>query len=443
VKNRGASGPSALPPLRIAALRRRHPGDHPGDCAAIPLAKRLHFGRRPGHQHLASRHALAEAGEAAGYLANHPGGRLAPDYRGGVSYSRATGRLLGAEAPAGSPKTNGDGVFVSRFQNDSWFTRRIAPATRFPRSAAFAPSSSPPGTSRWIHSASTGPTFVELGPVCAFAWTGLPPRWSSRPPAARRLHSQCGNPRGPNFFGSARRFCMRYTLACCCSPSRQRSSRGRLLPDLWRGPGKLAGHLSSVGFQPQTAGDPPGISVLRAGAAGPAEPWLVRAAPALSSFWKAPPRLPEALGFRPSSRRVGFRMLQDLRRPDLPVIWESALELPLFEIPPAAQVSPGSAGEALAAGRFAMAPAPSCGSLRPRRAWLRALPLSAARARRPGLAPPSARAACGRFSIPPIASAPTSNTWPRWPGRHRRPARRRLAHFRARPAARRLAPPSH
>ena len=96
--------------------------------------------------------------------------------------------------------------------------------------------------------------------------------------------------------------------------------------------------LSSVGFQPQTAGDPPGISVLRAGAAGPAEPWLVRAASGAFVILEGASPVAEALGFRPSSRRVRVQNVQDLRRPDLPVIWESALELPLFEIPPAAQV---------------------------------------------------------------------------------------------------------
>jgi hypothetical protein len=96
--------------------------------------------------------------------------------------------------------------------------------------------------------------------------------------------------------------------------------------------------LSSVGFQPQTAGDPPGISVLRAGAAGPAEPWLVRAASGAFVILEGASPVAEALGFRPSSRRVRVQNVQDLRRPDLPVIWESALELPVFEIPPAAQV---------------------------------------------------------------------------------------------------------
>ena len=96
--------------------------------------------------------------------------------------------------------------------------------------------------------------------------------------------------------------------------------------------------LSSVGFQPQTAGDPPGIWVLRAGAAGPAEPWLVRAASGAFVILEGASPVAEALGFRPSSRRVRVQNVQDLRRPDLPVIWESALELPVFEIPPAAQV---------------------------------------------------------------------------------------------------------
>ncbi|MGO9096939.1 MAG: hypothetical protein ACLQGV_17165 [Bryobacteraceae bacterium] len=103
-------------------------------------------------------------------------------------------------------------------------------------------------------------------------------------------------------------------------------------------PGSWPDILSSVGFQPQTAGAPPGISVLRAGAAGPAEPWLVRAASGAFIVLEGASPVAEALGFRPSNRRVRVQNVQDLRRPDLPVIWESALELPVFEIPPAARV---------------------------------------------------------------------------------------------------------
>jgi len=189
--------PSAL---RIAALRRRHPGDHPGDCAAIPLAKRLHFGRRPGHQHLASRHALGGAGEAAGYLANHPGGRLAPDYRGGVSYSRATAGCS-ARRPRLVRRNQRDGVFVSRFQNDFLVYSQNRSGYTLPalggfRSQFFAAGNITLDTQRqyWAN-------FVELGPGLRLRWDRLPPALVFSVHLLRGVYTlNAGNPRGPNFF---------------------------------------------------------------------------------------------------------------------------------------------------------------------------------------------------------------------------------------------------
>ncbi len=56
----------------------------------------------------------AEAGSAAGYLTHH----VLPDYRGGISFARGWGRLLGAEDSGWFFETNDDGVFISRFDKD-------------------------------------------------------------------------------------------------------------------------------------------------------------------------------------------------------------------------------------------------------------------------------------------------------------------------------------
>lgn len=61
-----------------------------------------------------------EAGSAVNYLGarrNVP--RAAPDYRGGVSFARGFGRLLGSEAGGWFFEANTDAVFVSRFDNDT------------------------------------------------------------------------------------------------------------------------------------------------------------------------------------------------------------------------------------------------------------------------------------------------------------------------------------
>ncbi|MGH9559687.1 MAG: tetratricopeptide repeat protein [Bryobacteraceae bacterium] len=56
-----------------------------------------------------------EAGEAMQYSAR----RIAPDYRGGVSYGKGFGGLLAPGARGFFAETNDDGIFVSRFGNDT------------------------------------------------------------------------------------------------------------------------------------------------------------------------------------------------------------------------------------------------------------------------------------------------------------------------------------
>ncbi|MCS6953006.1 MAG: tetratricopeptide repeat protein [Bryobacterales bacterium] len=61
-----------------------------------------------------------EAGSAVSYLAKRRDvPRAAPDYRGGVSFAKGFGRLLGSEASGPFFELNADGVFISRFDNDT------------------------------------------------------------------------------------------------------------------------------------------------------------------------------------------------------------------------------------------------------------------------------------------------------------------------------------
>ncbi len=64
----------------------------------------------------------AEAGTAVSYLGGRKDvGKAIPDYRGGVSFTKGFGRLLGADARGVFFETNADGVFLSRFGNDWLF----------------------------------------------------------------------------------------------------------------------------------------------------------------------------------------------------------------------------------------------------------------------------------------------------------------------------------
>jgi hypothetical protein len=63
--------------------------------------------------------AWGEAGSAISYLDRRPQvDRVTADYRGGVSYGKGLGHLLGAETPGWFFEVNADGIYVSRYSND-------------------------------------------------------------------------------------------------------------------------------------------------------------------------------------------------------------------------------------------------------------------------------------------------------------------------------------
>ncbi|MEJ7605658.1 MAG: hypothetical protein WKF37_05195 [Bryobacteraceae bacterium] len=63
--------------------------------------------------------AWAEAGTSVSYLSRRDTGRIAPDYRAGISFSRSIGRNIGSEKQGLFLETTADLVFVSRFENDT------------------------------------------------------------------------------------------------------------------------------------------------------------------------------------------------------------------------------------------------------------------------------------------------------------------------------------
>ncbi len=147
----------------------------------------------------------AEAGSAVSYL----GGRrevtrATPDYRGGVSFAKGFGRLLGGESAGAFFETHEDGVFVSRFRNS------ILLYTQNRFGYTFAPA---PGLGGlrvqigWNANATADlkrqywANFVETGPGVRFRWPRMPAALVFAVDALRGAHTiNLGNPRRPNYF---------------------------------------------------------------------------------------------------------------------------------------------------------------------------------------------------------------------------------------------------
>lgn len=95
--------------------------------------------------------------------------------------------------------------------------------------------------------------------------------------------------------------------------------------------------LGSIGLQAQPLG-PAGVLVVRAGAVGPAQPWLERAKQGAFVILEGESGPASELGFCPTPKRVAVRNVEDLRSPGLKIFWEKPLELPIFEVPAGVQV---------------------------------------------------------------------------------------------------------
>jgi hypothetical protein len=95
--------------------------------------------------------------------------------------------------------------------------------------------------------------------------------------------------------------------------------------------------LSSIGLQPQPAGLAR-IFVARTGASASVE-WPARVERGAILILEGESSLADSFGFRRSDRDpVKVQSLTDVHRPNLPVIWEKGLELPVYRIPEDARV---------------------------------------------------------------------------------------------------------
>ena len=102
-------------------------------------------------------------------------------------------------------------------------------------------------------------------------------------------------------------------------------------------PGPWPAILSSIGLVESGAGAA-GVVVVRSGFADAAPQWLERAGQGAVVVVEGESGLAEALGFRPGPKRVAVRNVLDARDPKLAIVWEKALELPVWEVPKEATV---------------------------------------------------------------------------------------------------------
>jgi hypothetical protein len=147
--------------------------------------------------------AWAEAGSDVSYLdRGDRQGRMAPDYRGGVSFGRTFGAPLGGEAPGGFFETYQNGVYMSRFNNAllGYSQNRLGytpPAiTGFGGfQTQFCWNGNLTADTKQQHWAN----FTEFGPGVRFRWKGLPPSMVFSVDLLRGVYLLSDSPRGPNY----------------------------------------------------------------------------------------------------------------------------------------------------------------------------------------------------------------------------------------------------
>jgi len=94
--------------------------------------------------------------------------------------------------------------------------------------------------------------------------------------------------------------------------------------------------LSSVGFPAAPPGSEPRVMVL--GSGPPPADWRTRLSAGAILIVEGESPLAAELGFRASGRRLLVRSVRDVHRPQLRIVWEQPLELPVFTVPADAQV---------------------------------------------------------------------------------------------------------
>ena len=102
-------------------------------------------------------------------------------------------------------------------------------------------------------------------------------------------------------------------------------------------PGPWPQILSSIGLMP-SAGGPANLFVVRTLTPGSAPQWIQRVEQGAVVVIEGESELAKTLGIQPTTKRVVVRSILDQRAPKLAIIWETALEIPVFELPKQARI---------------------------------------------------------------------------------------------------------
>ncbi len=97
-------------------------------------------------------------------------------------------------------------------------------------------------------------------------------------------------------------------------------------------PGPWPQIFSSIGIT-RAAGGPANLFVVRNVAPGSVPQWIQRIEQGGIVVLEGQGELAAALGITPSNQRVVVRSIVDQHAPKLPIIWESPLEIPVFNVP--------------------------------------------------------------------------------------------------------------
>ena len=131
-----------------------------------------------------------------GRAVNYTNSRTLPDYRGGASWAKGWGRMMGSEAPGFFLETNADEVFLSRFRNDmltysQWRGGWTQHGVQLLWNANLTVDTK---RQYWAN-------FVETGPGLRFRLPGAPPGLMLSVSGLRGAYLiNFDNPRRPNFF---------------------------------------------------------------------------------------------------------------------------------------------------------------------------------------------------------------------------------------------------
>jgi hypothetical protein len=97
-------------------------------------------------------------------------------------------------------------------------------------------------------------------------------------------------------------------------------------------PGPWPQIFSSIGIT-RAAGGPANLFVVRTVATGSVPQWIQRIEQGGIVVLEGEGELATALGITPGNQRVAVRSIVDQHAPKLPIVWESSLEIPIFNVP--------------------------------------------------------------------------------------------------------------